>query len=101
MYAVIKTGGKQYKVTEGQLLKVETLVADIGATVGFPALMIANGADVQCDPAQVANSKVQATVVQHGRGEKIKIIKMRRRKHSRKQMGHRQNFTEVQITHIS
>lgn len=100
MYAVIKTGGKQYRVIEGQSLKVETLPAELGATVDLPVLMISNDKEIRVG-AQAANGKVQAKVVRHGRGDKIKIVKFRRRKHYRKQMGHRQNFTEVQIMSIN
>ena len=100
MYAVIKTGGKQYRVMNGQSLKVETLAAEVGATVELPVLMLANGTDIVAGE-QAANSKVHAKVVRHGRGDKIRIVKHRRRKHYHKEMGHRQNFTEIQITSIA
>lgn len=101
MYAVIATGGKQYRVAEGQKLKVEKLVADIGDVVDFPTLMVAKGDAITIGTPHVAGSKVKATVVGHGRGDKVMIVKFRRRKHYRKQMGHRQDFTEVQITSIA
>lgn len=98
MYAVISTGGKQYKVAEGQTLKVEKLVAEIGDKVEFPVLMVARDNKIEVGGAHLSSHKVKAEVIGHGRGDKVKIIKMRRRKHSRKQMGHRQDFTEVKVT---
>jgi len=101
MYAVIKTGGKQYKVSEGATLKVEKINADEGATVELDqVLMIVDGDSVNVGSPLVAGGKVTATVKSHGRGKKIEIIKFRRRKHHRKQMGHRQSYTELQITGI-
>lgn len=101
MYAVIKTGGKQYKVEAGDQLKIETLKADVGATVSFDeVLMISSGEQITVGVPRVAGGKVNAEVVAHGRGEKIRIIKHRRRKHYHKEQGHRQNFTEVKITEI-
>ncbi len=102
MYAVIKTGGKQYRVTEGETLKVEKIVAEEGGSIDFDeVLLVTDGDDVKIGAPFVAGGKVSATVKSHGRGEKIKIVKFRRRKHSRKQMGHRQAYTEVQITAIA
>lgn len=102
MYAVIKTGGKQYRITEGQTLRVEKLSAEVGATVDIDqVLMIADGDNIKVGAPLVQGSKVTATVKAHGRGEKIRIIKFRRRKHHMKQMGHRQDYTELQITGIS
>jgi large subunit ribosomal protein L21 len=102
MYAVIVTGGKQYRVKEGQLLKVETLPAEQGQSVQFDrVLMLVNGTDVKVGQPTVAGAKVTASVVEHGRGEKIRIVKFRRRKHSRRQMGHRQNFTKIKIEAIT
>lgn len=98
MYAVISTGGKQYKVAEGETLKIAKLVAEIGDKVEFPVLMIARDKNIEVGGAHLSKRKVSAEVIGHGRGDKIKIIKMRRRKHSRKQMGHRQDFTEVKVT---
>lgn len=102
MYAVIKTGGKQYKVAPGEKLKVETLSADVGATVSFDeVLMIVNGDQHKIGAPLLKGGKVTAEVVKHGRGDKIRIIKHRRRKHYHKEQGHRQNFTEVKITGIT
>lgn len=101
MYAVIVTGGKQYRVKEGQLLKVETLPVEQGQSVDFDqVLMLVNGTDIQVGKPTVAGAKVTASVIEHGRGEKIRIVKFRRRKHSRRQMGHRQNFTKIKIEAI-
>ncbi|MBQ9682807.1 MAG: 50S ribosomal protein L21 [Neisseriaceae bacterium] len=102
MYAVIKTGGKQYKVSVGDKLKVEQIPADIDSTIELSeVLMIADGDAVQVGTPLVAGAKVTATVVAHGRGEKIRIFKMRRRKHYQKRQGHRQNFTEIRIDAIA
>ena len=102
MYAVIKTGGKQYRVSEGDTLRVETLAADEGASVEFDSvLMVADGDNIQVGTPLVSGGKVTATVKSHGRGEKIEVIKFRRRKHFDKKTGHRQNYTEVEITGIS
>ena len=102
MYAVIKTGGKQYRVSEGDTLRVETLDANEGDSVDFDqVLMVGEGADVKIGAPLLEGGKVTATVKAHGRGKKIEIIKFRRRKHHMKRMGHRQNFTEVEITGIS
>jgi len=96
MYAVIKTGGKQYRVSAGQKLKVEQIPADIGATITFSeVLAVGSGADVVFGAPLVTGAKVDATVVSHGRGEKVTIFKMRRRKHYQRHGGHRQNYTEV------
>lgn len=99
MYAVITTGGKQYKVTEGQTLKVEKLPVDVGEKVEFPMLMVVNDDQISVGGPHLGG-KVHAEVIGHGRGKKILVIKMRRRKHHRKQMGHRQDFTEVKVTGI-
>ncbi|WP_126456403.1 50S ribosomal protein L21 [Sulfuriflexus mobilis] len=102
MYAVIATGGKQYRVTEGQTLKVEKLTADVGASFDIDkVLMVANGDDVKIGKPYIDGGKVTATVKSHGRGEKIRIIKFRRRKHSRTTQGHRQSYTELEITGIA
>ena len=101
MYAVIKTGGKQYKVAPGEKLKVEQIPADVGAEVILDqVLMIGEGESVRLGQPTVAGATVKATVVSHGRGEKIKIFKMRRRKHYQKTQGHRQSYTEVRIDTI-
>jgi large subunit ribosomal protein L21 len=101
MYAVIKTGGKQYRVAEGEILQVEKLEAEEGASVDFnDVLMIADGDQITVGTPLIDGSKVTATVKSHGRGKKIEIVKFKRRKHHRKQMGHRQYYTEVEITGI-
>jgi len=102
MYAVIKTGGKQYKVAAGDKLKVETIPAEVGAEITLDhVLMVADGEQVKMGQPTVSGAQVKAKVVSHGRGDKIKIYKMRRRKHYRKTLGHRQNYTEIQISGIS
>jgi len=102
MYAVIKTGGKQYRVSEGEVLRVEKIDADQGASVDFSeVLMVADGDNVQVGAPLVAGGKVSATVVRHGKGDKVIGVKFRRRKHYRKTFGHRQLFTEIKITGIS
>ncbi len=101
MYAVIKTGGKQYRVASGETLKIETLVADVGSTVSFDeVLLVGEGESVKVGAPLLAGGSVKAEVVAHGRGDKIRIVKHRRRKHYHKEMGHRQNFTQVKITEI-
>ena len=102
MYAVIKTGGKQYRVSEGDKLKVESIAADAGSDVQIDeVLMIGNGDDVTVGAPLISNASVSAKVLEHGREKKVNIIKFRRRKHHRKQMGHRQNYTELEITGIN
>jgi len=102
MYAVIKTGGKQYRVTQGDTLRVETLDAGEGDAVEFDqVLMVGEGEDVKIGTPLLDGGKVTATVKSHGRAKKVEIIKFRRRKHHMKRMGHRQNYTEVEITGIS
>ncbi|SHM16271.1 50S ribosomal protein L21 [Vreelandella subglaciescola] len=102
MYAVIKSGGKQYRVQEGQTLKLEKLELPTGETIEFDeVLMVADGDDVKIGAPLVDGAKVAAEIVDHGRGDKITIIKFRRRKHSMTRQGHRQWFTEVKITGIS
>ncbi|MEP7182923.1 MAG: 50S ribosomal protein L21 [Betaproteobacteria bacterium] len=101
MYAVIKTGGKQYRVAPGEKLKVEQIPADVGAEVVLDqVLMIGEGESVRLGQPIVAGATVKATVVGHGRGEKVRIFKMRRRKHYQKRQGHRQNYTELKIDSI-
>jgi large subunit ribosomal protein L21 len=101
MYAVIKTGGKQYKVAPGEKLKVEQLTADVGAEIVLDqVLLVSEGESVRLGQPVVAGAMVKATVVAHGRGEKILIFKMRRRKHYQKHQGHRQNYTELKIDSI-
>ena len=101
MYAVIETGGKQYRVEQGQRIKVEKLNADEGAKVNLDkVLMVADGEDIKVGAPYLDGGKVTATVASHGRGKKIRIIKFRRRKHSRSTQGHRQAYTELEITGI-
>ncbi|TQV71348.1 50S ribosomal protein L21 [Exilibacterium tricleocarpae] len=102
MYAVFVSGGKQHRVVEGETLKLEKLEVATGETVDFDnVLLVADGDDIKIGAPQVAGAKVSAEVVSHGRGDKVKIIKFRRRKHSMKRQGHRQWYTEVKITGIS
>jgi large subunit ribosomal protein L21 len=102
MYAVIKTGGKQYRVCAGQKLKVEQIPADVGAEVTLDqVLMVGEGESVKVGAPLVAGASVKCTVVSHGRHDKVKIFKMRRRKHYQKHQGHRQNYTELRIDTIA
>jgi large subunit ribosomal protein L21 len=101
MYAVIKSGGKQYRVESGKPVRVETLAADVGAAVAFEeVLLVGNGDSVKVGAPLVSGAKVNGTVLAHGRGDKVNIFKMRRRKHYQKSQGHRQNYTEVRIDDI-
>ena len=102
MYAVVKTGGKQYRVSAGEKLKVEQIPADVGAQVTLDqVLMVGEGESVRVGTPTVAGVSVMATVVAHGRGDKVKIFKMRRRKHYQKHQGHRQGYTELKIDSIA
>lgn len=102
MYAVIATGGKQYRVAKGDVIKVEKLPLDAGSEVQFDqVLMVGQGADVTVGAPYIEGGKVSGKVVAQERGDKIMVIKFRRRKHYRKQMGHRQYYTKVEITGIS
>jgi len=102
MYAVIATGGKQYKVTEGLTLRVEKLEGDAGAAVDLDkVLMIADGSDVKIGTPYLDGGKVSATIKSQGRAKKVEIMKFRRRKHSQKRTGHRQYYTEIEITSIA
>ncbi len=102
MYAVIKTGGKQYRVAPGEKIKIETVEAEVGATIVLDqVLMVADGEAVKVGTPTLAGAKVSATVVAHGRGPKIRIFKMRRRKHYQKTQGHRQNYTEIRVDAIN
>ena len=101
MYAVIETGGKQYRVTEGQSIKVEKLDGEAGSNIDLDkVLMVADGENIKVGAPYVQGGKVTATIKSHGRGKKIHIIKFRRRKHYQKEQGHRQHYTELQITGI-
>jgi large subunit ribosomal protein L21 len=102
MYAVIQTGGKQYRVSEGDTVKVEKLVAEEGVSLDLDkVLMVANGEDIKIGTPYVAGGKVTATVKSHGRAKKVTILKFKRRKHHMKRQGHRQWYTELEITGIS
>ncbi|MDY0013506.1 MAG: 50S ribosomal protein L21 [Rhodocyclaceae bacterium] len=102
MYAVIKTGGKQYRVSAGNKIKVEQIPADVGSEITIDqVLMVGEGESVKIGSPVVAGAAVKATVLSHGRHDKIKIFKMRRRKHYQKHQGHRQNYTEIRIETIS
>src|SRR3989440_10312809 len=101
MYAVIKSGGKQYRVESGAQLRVELLGAEVGADVAFEQVLLVGAGDaVKVGAPFVAGAKVTGTVVSHGRGDKVHIFKMRRRKHFQKSQGHRQSYTEVRINDI-
>jgi large subunit ribosomal protein L21 len=98
MYAVIKTGGKQYKVATGEKIKIEQIAADVGQEITIDqVLAVGSGADLKVGTPLVTGASVVATVVAHGRHDKVRIFKMRRRKHYQKRQGHRQNFTEIEI----
>ena len=102
MYAVIKTGGKQYKVAEGEKVRIEQIAADVGQEITIDqVLAVGSGADLKVGTPLVAGATVVATVLAHGRHDKVRIFKMRRRKHYQKRQGHRQNFTEIQIGTLS
>jgi large subunit ribosomal protein L21 len=102
MYAVIKTGGKQYRVAKGDKLKVEKLPVEAGSSLDIDdVLMIGDGDNVTIGAPRVDGGKVTATVVSHGRHDKIEIVKFKRRKHHQKRTGHRQDYTEIEITDIS
>jgi large subunit ribosomal protein L21 len=102
MYAVIKTGGKQYRVSAGEKLKVEQIPADVGAQITLDQiLMVGEGESVKVGAPLVAGATITATVVAQGRHDKVKIFKMRRRKHYQKHQGHRQNYTELRIDAIN
>ncbi len=102
MYAVIKTGGKQYRVAAGEKLKIEQIPADVGAEITLDQiLMVGEGESVKVGTPIVTGASVKATVLSQGRHDKVKIFKMRRRKHYQKHQGHRQNYTEIRIDGIS
>ena len=101
MYAVIATGGKQYKVTKGETLRVEKLAGDEGETVKLDrVLMVADGDKISVGSPVLDKASVTAKITAQGRGDKVEIVKFRRRKHSRSQAGHRQSFTEIEVTDI-
>ena len=102
MYAVIKTGGKQYRVEAGEKIRIEQILSEIGSELVIDqVLMIADGNNISMGKPLVNGATVRATVLGQGRHDKVRIFKMRRRKHYQKHQGHRQNYTEIQITGIS
>jgi large subunit ribosomal protein L21 len=102
MYAVIKTGGKQYKVAIGEKIKVEQITADVGQEIVIDqVLAVGNGAEIKIGTPLVAGATVKATVLSQGRHDKVRIFKMRRRKHYQKRQGHRQNYTELEISSVN
>ena len=102
MFAVIKTGGKQYRVASGDQLKVEKLTGEVGSEIVLDqVLAVGQGTDVALGTPLVPGASVRATVVSHGRHDKVMIFKMRRRKHYKKSQGHRQNYTEIRIEGIT
>ena len=101
MYAIIRTGGKQYRVQSGEQVRVEALSAEVGASVSLEEVLLVGAGDaVKVGAPLVSGAKVKATVVAHGRGDKVKIFKLRRRKHYQKTQGHRQAYTELRIDDI-
>jgi large subunit ribosomal protein L21 len=101
MYAIIRTGGKQYRVQSGEQLRVEAIPAEVGSTVSLEeVLLVGTGETVKVGAPLVSGAKVKATVVSHGRGDKVRIFKLRRRKHYQKTQGHRQSYTELRIDDI-
>jgi large subunit ribosomal protein L21 len=102
MYAVVKTGGKQYRVSAGEKLKIEQIAADVGQEIVLDqVLVVADGDALKMGTPLVAGATVKAKVLSQGRGDKVRIFKMRRRKHYRKSQGHRQNYTEIEILGIA
>jgi len=102
MYAVIKTGGKQYRVAPGEKIKIEQIPADVGSQIVIDqVLMVGEGESVKVGNPLVSGAKVTATVMSHGRGDKVRIFKLRRRKHYQKTQGHRQNYTEIRVEAIT
>ena len=102
MYAVIKTGGKQYRVKQGETLKIETVAGDVGSAIVLDkVLMVGDGDKLSVGKPLLDGASVNATIVSNGRHDKVTIFKMRRRKHYQKHQGHRQNYTEIRIDGIS
>ena len=102
MYAVIKTGGKQYRVIQGETLKIEIVAGDVGGAIVLDqVLMVGDGDKISVGKPLLSGASVKATIVAHGRHDKVSIFKMRRRKHYQKHQGHRQNYTEIRIDGIS
>ena len=102
MYAVIKTGGKQYRVSAGEKLKIERIAADVGQEIVLDqVLLVADGDALKMGAPLVTGAQVKAKVLKHGRGDKVRIFKLNRRKHYRRSQGHRQNYTEIEILGIA
>ncbi|MBE2210945.1 MAG: 50S ribosomal protein L21 [Xanthomonadaceae bacterium] len=101
MYAILVTGGKQYRVMQGETLRVEKLEVEAGSEIKFDDILMLGGSDGVKLGDALKGATVSAKVVGHGRADKVKIVKFRRRKHHRKQMGHRQHYTEIEITGIA
>jgi large subunit ribosomal protein L21 len=102
MYAVILTGGKQYRVTTGEKLKIERVAGEVGQEITLDrVLLVADGEALKMGAPLVAGARVKAKVLKHGRGEKVRIFKLNRRKHYRRSQGHRQNYTEIEILGIA
>jgi len=102
MYAVIQTGGKQYRVSAGEKLKIELITADIGQEIELDqVLLVADGDRLRMGAPLVAGARVTARVLSHGRGKKVRIFKLNRRKHYRRSQGHRQGYTEIEILGIA
>ena len=101
MYAIIETGGKQFRVEEGAKLRVDSLAAEVGAEISLDKVLMLGGGKVTVGAPFVSGAKVTAKVLEHGRGEKIRVFKKWRRNDSRRMQGHRQNYTDIQITAIT
>jgi large subunit ribosomal protein L21 len=102
MYAVIQTGGKQYRVSAGEKLRIERIAGEVGQEITLDrVLLVADGAALKMGAPLVAGARVKARVLAHGRGEKIRVFKLNRRKHYRRTLGHRQNYTEIEILGIA
>lgn len=100
MYAIVKTGGKQYKVSAGDYLNVEKLDAEVGSTVALDVIAVVDGKNVEADPAKASQTKVEAVVVEQFKGEKCLIFKFKKRKNYKRTRGHRQNLTRIQISAV-
>jgi len=101
MYAVIETGGKQYRVAPGDVIEVETLAGDVGAEIEFDrVLAVVNDSNELSSGAALANARVKATIAGHGRGDKVKVFKFKRKKQYKRTIGHRQNYTQVKVSEI-
>ncbi|MBI2897379.1 MAG: 50S ribosomal protein L21 [Deltaproteobacteria bacterium] len=100
MYAVIRTGGKQYRVAQGDAIRVEKLEGDVGSTISFEPLLVGEGETVKIGQPLVTGAKVEAEIVAHGRGKKVIVFKLRRRKNYRRKIGHRQDYTQIRVKSI-